>query len=400
MNITCPQPPQSLPPLQPRSPRISPRSSPQPPQPRIPAAAQPPQPLHRHSLHRHRRRSVAVVGSCVAVIGSSLAVVWKLVGRLLCSSGLLLSLCRRCVRALSFALQQRPSSSQPIIPKGKSFFKSYFFLVCEELSIVSEVEDEFTKRLLSLDEIAVFPRRPANIAASFNRFARSAPLSYQALEPATLVPLQLLKSSGTKCIMVSVLKRNLNWRMFELKFSLKPSKLSSSPHGGLSSSPPVGSMPKSFPPFQHPSNQLLEENGFQQQKYVKYHKRCLNDRKKLGIGCSEVMMLLLNKHWIQLMSFNRDEFYYRPTEPLGWWAGGIILGGRDELGGGTWLGSTRDGRVAFLTNFREVERLSKILFIYTKKNPLSRDSFLMNGYALNTGRAAQGMPINSWICEF
>ncbi|XLR19916.1 hypothetical protein S83_047828 [Arachis hypogaea] len=163
------------------------------------------------------------------------------------------------------------------------------------------------------------------------------------------------------------MSRNLNWRMFELKFSLKPSKLSSSPHGGLSSSPPVGSMPKSFPPFQHPSNQLLEENGFQQQKYVKYHKRCLNDRKKLGIGCSEVMMLLLNKHWIQLMSFNRDEFYYRPTEPLGWWAGGIILGGRDELGGGTWLGSTRDGRVAFLTNFREVERLSKILFIYTKK---------------------------------
>ncbi|QHO07958.1 La-related protein 1A [Arachis hypogaea] len=86
--------------------------------------------------------------------------------------------------------------------------------------------------------------------------------------------------------------------MFELKFSLKPSKLSSSPHGGLSSSPPVGSMPKSFPPFQHPSNQLLEENGFQQQKYVKYHKRCLNDRKKLGIGCSEVdfCQLPMNNH--------------------------------------------------------------------------------------------------------
>ncbi|XVE79731.1 hypothetical protein DITRI_Ditri14bG0080400 [Diplodiscus trichospermus] len=67
-----------------------------------------------------------------------------------------------------------------------------------------------------------------------------------------------------------------------------PSKLSCSPHGTLSSSPPVGSLPKSFPPFQHPSHQLLEENGFKQQKYLKFHKRCLSDRKKLGIGCSEV----------------------------------------------------------------------------------------------------------------
>ncbi|CAN6695131.1 unnamed protein product [Malus baccata var. baccata] len=73
----------------------------------------------------------------------------------------------------------------------------------------------------------------------------------------------------------------------------RPSKLSVSPHGFLSgSSPPVGSVPKSFPPFQHPSHQLLEENGFKQQKYLKYHKRCLNDRKKLGIGCSEEMNTL------------------------------------------------------------------------------------------------------------
>lgn len=73
----------------------------------------------------------------------------------------------------------------------------------------------------------------------------------------------------------------------------RPSKLSASPHSNLaSSSPPVGSMPKPFPPFQHPSHKLLQENGFTQQLYKKYHKRCLNDRKKLGIGCSEEMNTL------------------------------------------------------------------------------------------------------------
>ncbi|KAK6925511.1 La-type HTH domain [Dillenia turbinata] len=74
---------------------------------------------------------------------------------------------------------------------------------------------------------------------------------------------------------------------------LRTSKLSGSPNGILSgSSPPVGSLPKPFPPFQHPSHQLLEENGFRQQKYLKFHKRCLNDRKKQGIGCSEEMNTL------------------------------------------------------------------------------------------------------------
>ncbi|XAR60260.1 hypothetical protein NMG60_11033547 [Bertholletia excelsa] len=74
---------------------------------------------------------------------------------------------------------------------------------------------------------------------------------------------------------------------------LRSSKLSASPHGTLSgNSPPVGSMPKPFPPFQHPSHQLLEENGFRQQKYQKFHKRCLSDRKKQGIGCSEEMNTL------------------------------------------------------------------------------------------------------------
>lgn len=40
-----------------------------------------------------------------------------------------------------------------------------------------------------------------------------------------------------------------------------------------------------------------------------------------------------------------------------WWGEGEedLLAGRDELGGGTWLGCSRGGRIAFVTNFREPE---------------------------------------------
>lgn len=47
----------------------------------------------------------------------------------------------------------------------------------------------------------------------------------------------------------------------------------------------------------------------------------------------------------------------RPTKPLSWWEGGEILGGRDGLAGGTWLASTKDGRLAFLTNVRELDSI-------------------------------------------
>lgn len=53
-----------------------------------------------------------------------------------------------------------------------------------------------------------------------------------------------------------------------------------------------------------------------------------------------------------LLLANRDEFYARATLPLHWWHGDTVLAGRDLQGGGTWLGISRSGRLAALTNHR------------------------------------------------
>lgn len=54
-----------------------------------------------------------------------------------------------------------------------------------------------------------------------------------------------------------------------------------------------------------------------------------------------------------LLIANRDEFYARPTAPLAWWQDAPILAGRDLQAGGTWLGVSRSGRLAALTNYRD-----------------------------------------------
>jgi uncharacterized protein with NRDE domain len=54
-----------------------------------------------------------------------------------------------------------------------------------------------------------------------------------------------------------------------------------------------------------------------------------------------------------VLAGNRDEFYDRPTAPAAFWADAPkILAGRDMVGGGTWLGITRTGRLATVANFR------------------------------------------------
>ncbi|MFT5427026.1 MAG: hypothetical protein ACI9ZT_001979 [Gammaproteobacteria bacterium] len=55
-----------------------------------------------------------------------------------------------------------------------------------------------------------------------------------------------------------------------------------------------------------------------------------------------------------ILAANRDEFFERPTQSAHFWNDNpLILAGRDRKHNGSWLGITKQGRFAAVTNFRE-----------------------------------------------
>lgn len=108
-----------------------------------------------------------------------------------------------------------------------------------------------------------------------------------------------------------------------------------------------------------------------------------------------------NKEYPLIVLANRDEFYNRPTQAADYWnENPNILGGKDLEGGGTWMGVTKNGYMAMLTNYRDIANIipnaptrGKLVadYLLGEFSPkeylaaLSRTASRYNGYSLIVG---------------
>lgn len=93
-------------------------------------------------------------------------------------------------------------------------------------------------------------------------------------------------------------------------------------------------------------------------------------------------MCLISFHWDPdaedslILTANRDEFFHRPAAALANWADfPELYAGKDLSQGGTWLGVTKAGRFAALTNHRDMHPEAKAK---APKDPLSRGKLTLD----------------------
>ncbi len=72
--------------------------------------------------------------------------------------------------------------------------------------------------------------------------------------------------------------------------------------------------------------------------------------------CLILFAFQLHPGYQLILAANRDEYYTRATAPSAWWDDAPwLLAGKDLEAGGTWLGITKNGKIAALTNYRGKE---------------------------------------------
>lgn len=99
--------------------------------------------------------------------------------------------------------------------------------------------------------------------------------------------------------------------------------------------------------------------------------------------CLIAFALDVHPRYSLVLVANRDEYRRRETRPAGFWPDAPqVLAGRDCLAGGTWLGLTTAGKLAAVTNYRDVRQ--------QVSDPPSRGS-LVAGYLCNNAMTADDL---------
>lgn len=78
--------------------------------------------------------------------------------------------------------------------------------------------------------------------------------------------------------------------------------------------------------------------------------------------CLVFLALEQHERYPFILAANRDEFYNRPAAPAHFWSEWHDVAAGQDLGApasppGTWLGMTRGGRVALITNYRDLRNI-------------------------------------------
>jgi len=108
-----------------------------------------------------------------------------------------------------------------------------------------------------------------------------------------------------------------------------------------------------------------------------------------------LIFVAFNQHpkYPLIIAANRDEFLDRPAKQIDFWSeNSNILAGKDLTAGGTWLGVTKTGYFAMLTNYRDLSNL--------KANAPSRGKLVLDYLAGELDPRAYLKALNSTASKY